>query len=92
MPAGVRDWRAGHDKDMGELAFEPYALPDKIARQCVVLTRQLGLPFGAIDLVQDDAGETWFLEINPNGQWAFVDKVTADKIGKAIAQMLERGK
>lgn len=30
------------------------------------------------------------LEINPNGQWAFIEEATGQPIGKAIAGFLER--
>lgn len=84
----VRDWRLGHFT--GTVRFEPYdSLPHDIAEKCVQLTRKLGLKFGAIDLVQDKRGSLWFLEINANGQWAFVDDQTANAIGKAIANLLQ---
>jgi glutathione synthase/RimK-type ligase-like ATP-grasp enzyme len=31
------------------------------------------LKFGAIDLILTPAGEYVFLEVNPNGQWAWLD-------------------
>jgi glutathione synthase/RimK-type ligase-like ATP-grasp enzyme len=83
----VRDWRQGHFTDT--IQFEAYSkLPDDIADKCVRLTKQLGLRFSTIDLVRDKKGEYWFLEINPNGQWAFVDEATANRIGRAIATLL----
>lgn len=88
VPPTVRGWRIGHAKGMGKLNFESYELPDEISEKCIALTRKLGLRFGAIDLVQDKEGGSWFLEINPNGQWAFVDETTTDNIGRAIAKLL----
>jgi glutathione synthase/RimK-type ligase-like ATP-grasp enzyme len=73
---------------MGELVFEPYDLPKKISEQCITLVRRLGLLYGAIDFVHDPQGRIWFLEINPNGQWAFVDEHTTDNIGQAMANLL----
>jgi glutathione synthase/RimK-type ligase-like ATP-grasp enzyme len=88
LDSSVRDWRQGHFT--GTIQFEPYALPASTAKQCVDLTKKLGLKFGAIDLVRDKRGTIWFLEINPNGQWAFVDDKTANQIGKAIAVLLAK--
>lgn len=85
--AKIIDWRAGDYA--GGIDYEPYVLETSLAEKCIELVRRLGLQFGAIDLVRDKKGKTWFLENNPNGQWAFVDDVTADKIGQAIARLLQ---
>jgi glutathione synthase/RimK-type ligase-like ATP-grasp enzyme len=83
----VRDWRLGHFT--GTIGFEAYpSLPQELRDKCVALVKKLGLLFGAIDLVRDKSGSYWFLEINPNGQWAFVDEPTVNNIGIAIAKIL----
>lgn len=84
----VLDWRIGHAKDKGRLFFDAYALPQEVAEKCVELTKRLGLKFGAFDLIYSKDG-IWFLEINPNGQWAFIEQATGQPIGKAIAALLE---
>jgi hypothetical protein len=81
-----RDWRLGYIE--GSLTMESFVLPDDIANKCIALTMSLGLTFGAIDLVQDYNEKIWFLEINPNGQWAFVEEETKQPIGKEIALLL----
>ena len=84
---GVRDWRMGHFE--GNLIIErDEQLPKDIAEKCIEHVRRLGLQFGAIDLVVDRQGIYWFLENNPNGQWAFVEKETGQPIGGAIAELL----
>lgn len=83
----VRDWRAGYYQ--GELHIEPYDnFPREIASRCVAHAKELGLLYSAIDLVEDAKGNFWFLENNPNGQWAFVEEDTGLPIGKAIADLL----
>ena len=47
------------------------------------------LGFGAIDLIQDRDGAHWFLEINPNGQWAWIETRTGQPIATAIVDWLE---
>lgn len=84
------DWRAGHHS--GQLNFEPFELPPSIVELCVRHVADLGLRFGAIDLVQDKKGTIWYLENNPNGQWAFVEEATGQPIGKAMAELLETHK
>jgi len=46
-----------------------------------------GLNFGAIDLIVDPDGEFFFLELNPNGQWAWIQQAT----GRRIREELCRG-
>lgn len=85
----VRDWRVAHM--FGRTTFRPYELTQKISDKCVALVKKMGLQFGAIDLIIDRDDTIWFLEINPNGQWAFIEENTSQPIGKAIAELLEKG-
>jgi glutathione synthase/RimK-type ligase-like ATP-grasp enzyme len=88
---GVRDWR-DRDKDGDDWPrFRRAELPAKVRRACVELTRRLGLEFAAIDLVVDRGGTVWFLELNPNGQWGFIEVESGLPIGAALAELLERG-
>lgn len=57
----------------------------------VELVRALGLRFGAIDIVEDTNGMMWFLEINPNGQWAWIEDRTGAPISSTIAKALVHG-
>ncbi len=83
----VRDWRVGHYQ--GKMQIEAYAdFPDEIAQMCIEHTRGMGLRYGAIDLIMDTSGKLWFIENNPNGQWAFVEDATGQPIGKAMADLL----
>lgn len=84
----VRDW---HITDQGRgLVLSSFRLPKAIQLQCLALVRSLGLRYGAIDLVKGKDGAYWFIEINPNGQWAFVEQETGQPIGREIARLLEQ--
>jgi D-alanine-D-alanine ligase-like ATP-grasp enzyme len=48
---------------------------------------RLGLRFGALDFLVRPDGTHVFLEINPNGQWAWIEQV-APAIASAIADAL----
>lgn len=85
-----RDWRLGYVD--GKLSISTFSLPEKITEQCVLLTKKLGLNFGAIDLVCDMSGQFWFLENNPNGQWAFIEEETGQQLGRAMADELMRSR
>ena len=81
------DWRRFSKVDLDQL---PHTLPLELQEKCVALTRTLGLRFGAIDLILDVKGDYWFLEINPNGQWAWIEQRTAQPIASAIVSEMER--
>lgn len=48
----------------------------------------LGSRFGVLDFLVTPAGEWYFLEINPNGQWAWIEQETGLPISSAIADAL----
>jgi len=86
-PETVVDWRRGGTAD---LDHSPFDLPADVETRCIELIAKLGLGFGAIDLVWGQDGEYWFLEINPNGQWAWIENRTGQPISAAIVDELER--
>lgn len=84
----IRDWRMAYDQE--GMKFAPYEITKEVREQCVSLVKRLGLQFGAIDLILDKKGQLWFLEINPNGQWAFIEEDTGQPIGKSIATLMTK--
>jgi glutathione synthase/RimK-type ligase-like ATP-grasp enzyme len=74
---------------IGGTSYELHQLPQEVESQCVHLTRALGLAFGAIDLILTPQGEYVFLEINPNGQWAWLQQVIPSlPLREALADLL----
>ena len=61
------------------------------ARSIRMLVERLGLVYGAIDLKRDEAGRLWFLEINPSGQFLYVEQLTEMPIGRTLAHVLASG-
>jgi glutathione synthase/RimK-type ligase-like ATP-grasp enzyme len=78
------DWRRVKSK------FEKYLLPIDISSMCKGIVKDLGLSFGAIDLIKNKQGEYVFLEINPNGQWAWLEIENELKISDAIINFLTK--
>lgn len=76
------DWRKE------KLKFIEYKLPDDISKKCLLLVEKLNLNFGAIDLIKSKNGDYVFLEINPNGQWAWIEFDTNLAISEAIISFL----
>jgi glutathione synthase/RimK-type ligase-like ATP-grasp enzyme len=52
------------------------------------LMTELGLVFGAIDLICTPAGEYVFLEVNPGGEWGMLERDLRLPIADAIARAL----
>ncbi len=75
------DWRRGSNP---RLHHEVIDLPDDVADKCVQIVQSQFLRFGAVDLVRDLEGKHWFLECNPNGQWAWIENRTGLPIASAI--------
>jgi hypothetical protein len=76
------DWRLEDD-----IEWVPHALPHDVADRSHQLVRELGLAFGALDLAQDEDERYWFLEINPNGEWGWL-QTRGLPIASAIADTL----
>ncbi len=49
---------------------------------------KLGLVFGTIDLKLADSGERVFLEVNPQGQFLYIEIQTGLPISNALAELL----
>jgi hypothetical protein len=63
------DWRAGQF----HVAMMPCELPPEVAAGCRRLLRDLGLAHMSVDFVVGPGGEHTFLEINPQGQFLFLE-------------------
>ena len=79
------DWRA---TSSGDLVHRRFQLPQEEADRCIGLVSRLGLAFGAIDLVLDTADQFQFLEINPNGEWMWIEDLAGHPISESIARFL----
>jgi glutathione synthase/RimK-type ligase-like ATP-grasp enzyme len=74
--------------DISNVKVEPVALPTDISAMALALTRRLGLVYGAIDLRLTPDGRHVFLEINPSGQFLYIEAATGMPIAAAMAAAL----
>lgn len=81
------DWRLW-DVGAFDLKHEAIQLPDPIARRCRAITHHFGLKYSAIDLVKGTDNEFYFLELNPNGQWAWIEQKVGYPIRDSIIDCL----
>ena len=80
------DWRRS-DVD---LEHKVHALPGEIIAACRCLMKALRLQFGAVDLVLTPDDRYYFLEINPNGQWLWLEDQLGFPITEDIVKWLSR--
>lgn len=79
------DWRRGQ---LNGLQHSIEDLPSDIGERCVALCEHYGLLFGAIDLARREDGGYTFFEVNPNGQWAWVEQRTGLPLRARLANLL----
>lgn len=82
------DWRKKPSLNDFNVKMEPVGLPSSVEKSIYSLMNKLSLQFGCIDMIVTPNGDYVFLEINPNGQWYFVQLKTGVEIAKSIADLL----
>lgn len=69
---GKIDWRAIPGK---EIEIEPYILPRRYEDQIRVFMKKMGLVFGALDFIVSEDHEYYFLEVNEQGQFLWIEEL-----------------
>ncbi|MEY2801402.1 MAG: Ribosomal protein S6--L-glutamate ligase [Pseudomonadota bacterium] len=73
---------------VGEARMNAVTLPPALQSRLRALQQQLGLAYGAVDMRRTAQGEYIFLEVNPAGQWLFVEERCGLRISQAVADFL----
>lgn len=84
-PSASVDWRR---TDNPALPHRRTELPRAVEEGAREVMRRLGLSFGAFDFVRTPNDEWIFLEVNPNGQWLWLDDILALGITDAVTDWL----
>lgn len=72
--------------NMSDVAYSDIELPDHVSSLVRRLVDHYGLRFAAIDMVVDLEQQWHFLEVNPNGQWAWLDIAGATNIARSFVE------
>ncbi|MEV6128111.1 ATP-grasp ribosomal peptide maturase [Streptomyces violaceusniger] len=83
--AAHEDWRS----DYGSLTYTRTTVPEPVAAGMRRLMRRLQLRYGAADFIVGPTGRWTFLEVNPCGQWDWIQAATGLPIAEAIADDLQ---
>uniref|UniRef100_A0AAU3H0T1 ATP-grasp ribosomal peptide maturase n=1 Tax=Streptomyces sp. NBC_01401 TaxID=2903854 RepID=A0AAU3H0T1_9ACTN len=86
-PPGVVDWRAEYKN----LSYAPVGCPPYMQHALHRFLDSFDLAYGAFGFAVTEDGAWWFLECNPNGQWAWLEAATGLPLTRAIADLLEQG-
>lgn len=68
--------------------MEPTTLPGPVVAALYRLLDRMGLRYGAVDMRRTPDGRYVFLEINPAGQWIFIEEKTGQPMTDAMARLL----
>jgi len=83
VETGVSDARV-----LMDAPYKPHALPAEVEALLLRLMDELNLQYGTIDMRLRENGEYVFLEINPQGQFLYVEIKTGMPITRTMAELL----
>ncbi len=70
--------------NMQDVEYRPVKLPDQVVGAVRELVALYELRFAAIDMAIAENGEWYYFEVNPNGQWAWLDICGVGEIYKSF--------
>jgi len=77
--------------NMFDVKYKRTELPRTLKSKILRLVRSYGLRFAAIDMLWVGQSDYVFLEINPNGQWAWLDMAGATNSRDSLINALKSG-
>ena len=86
--ASLVDWR---DPDV-PVSYTVSCLGMEVEGMCRAMLAKLGLLYGAFDFVRTPEGELVFLEVNPTGEWAWLEDRLGFPMREAFIQLFYGGR
>ncbi|WP_157692239.1 hypothetical protein [Burkholderia pseudomallei] len=80
------DWR----REIFDDIYEPFDLDESFKRKLQELNEAFGLTYGAYDFIVDKNGDIFFIEVNPTGQWLWIEEKIGLPISRAVAKLLSK--
>lgn len=81
------DWRRWQG-DPAHVKFRAEVFPAALIRKCQRMLRTYKLRYGAFDLIQSSDGTITFLEMNPAGQYGWLERTLSLPISAAVSDTL----
>jgi glutathione synthase/RimK-type ligase-like ATP-grasp enzyme len=82
-----KDWRAGAVEDE-EVEYKVFDLPEGVQAGLHRLMRSFEINFASIDMIVTPEGEFVFLDLNPNGQWLWLEEELGLPLVAGMADLL----
>src|SRR5215218_6326286 len=83
------DWRAGAVEDE-DVMYEAFDLPERVQAGLHRLMRSFEINFASIDMIVTPEGEFVFLDLNPNGQWLWLEEELGLPLVAGMADLLTK--
>jgi len=92
FPAAIYSQESSYKVDMRmdwkNTRTEAFEIPNGVKEKLLLFMKKMGLVYGAVDMRLKPDGEYIFLEVNPAGQWLFVEERTGQAITSAFAKFM----
>ena len=75
-PKGALDWR--QDAGQRQIEVKIIATPPEVEKSILAFCKETGICFGSFDFAIDMEGQWWFLEVNEQGQFLWLDQFNPD--------------
>ena len=82
--AGLVDWR---DTEIS-VDYSPAEIDSATYSACRTMLEQLGLKYGAFDFIKTPDGNLVFLEVNPTGEWAWLENRLGFPMREAFIRLM----
>jgi glutathione synthase/RimK-type ligase-like ATP-grasp enzyme len=82
----THDWRRDGLRMLQD--WQPYQLPVEVEDKLLRLMNYFSLNYGAIDIILTPDGKHVFLELNPSGEFFWLERSPGLPISEAIADLL----
>lgn len=82
------DWRV---ENGSKVSYKLTALSEPIIQMSRSIVAELGVRFASMDVVESTDGGFYFLDLNPNGQWAWLDQTINTTIAAHLCRLLSEG-
>ncbi len=83
------DIRSG---ELGKVEYTPYSISKDMRDKILGVLNHFNLPFSSMDFLVDQDGKEFFVDLNPNGQWLWLEFLTGVVMSDMFIEMLRSGK
>ncbi len=78
-----------HRCTLSEIPKKPVKLDNAIRDACLKMMKVFGLSYGGFDLILGENNQAYFLEVNPAGDWFWIEHDTKMHITDAMVDLIE---